>query len=411
MKKNIELEQIKEDLTELCVSIGDRHVGSTRNQRATEYVAERLALAGFSVAKPEFKCIDWEYGDIDLRIGGEELSAHIGPYSPSCKIESSFETACNIDELANKDFNGKVAVLYGDICKEQLMPKNFVFYNPENHKKIISLIEEKTPAAIVAITSRNPELAGGLYPFPLIEDGDFNIPSVYLTEEEGSKILGKLGSKIYLKIESRRIPSKGYNVIGMRKGHSAKRIVFCAHIDTKKGTPGALDNGTGIVSLLALANLLKDCDGKLGIEILILNGEDYYAASGQMLYLSDNKNRFNEIALAVNTDSAGYRDYKTSFSLFDCGEVMDNVVRSAFEDNEEFIEIDPWYQSDHMIFVMNNVPAIALTSENYIELSTNITHTKDDTIDIIDISKILDISKAMKEIIFKLNEGYNLIVP
>lgn len=410
MKKNIKLKQIEKDLKELCVNLGERHVGSSKNHRATEYVAERLALAGFSVVKPKFKCIDWEYGDIDLRVEGEEISAHIGPYSPACEIKSSFETACNIDELAAKDFKGKIAVLHGDLCKEQLMPKNFVFYNPQEHKKIISLIEENSPLAVVAITSRNPELAGAMYPFPLIEDGDFDIPSVYLTEEEGIKILSNLGSTMYLKIESRRIPSVGYNVIGRKNGDSDKRVVFCAHIDTKKGTPGALDNGTGVVSLLVLADILKDYKGKLGIEILMLNGEDYYAASGQMKYLEENKDRFDEIVLAVNTDGAGYRGHRTSFSLFNCGEVLGNTVRSAFEENEEFIEIDPWYQSDHMIFVMNNVSAIALTSENYVEIATDIAHTEHDTVDNVDINKILDISKAMKDIIFKLNEEYDLIL-
>ena len=62
-------------------------------------------------------------------------------------------------------------------------------------------------------------------------------------------------------------------------------IVFCAHIDAKKDTPGALDNATGIATLLALSKLLTEYSGSLCIEIVAFNGEDYYAASGQMQYL------------------------------------------------------------------------------------------------------------------------------
>lgn len=403
MERNLKLEQIKDDLTELCLNIGERHVGSPGNQKATEYAYKRLNNAGFSVKKQEFKCIDWQYDKIMLKVEDEQVKAFISPYSLSCQVESSFETASNINELANKDFTGKIAVLQGELCKEQLMPKNFTFYNPDRHKEIIRLLEEKNPLAIITITGRNPELAGALYPFPLIEDGDFNIPVVYLTKKEGRKILDRPDSRIYLQVESNRILSKGYNVIGLKEGKSQERIVFCAHIDTKKGTPGALDNGSGVVTLLTLADLLKDYEGKPGIEILIINGEDYYSTPGQMLYLTQNQDSFKQVLLAVNTDVAGYIDKKTSFCCFGCEGIIGEAVHGAFKDSEKYIEIDPWYQSDHAIFVMNQVPAVALTSENYIEISTQITHTAKDIVDLVDANIISNIADNMKDLIYQLN--------
>ena len=89
-----------------------------------------------------------------------------------------------------------------------LMPKNFVFYNPEEHQKIIALLEKGEPKAIICATGRNAALAGGVYPFPLIEDGDFNIPSVYMTEEEGKKLIQYAGKNIFLESRSRRIPGR-----------------------------------------------------------------------------------------------------------------------------------------------------------------------------------------------------------
>lgn len=38
MKIKLELEKIGRDLTEPCVNIGDRHVGSPGNQKSTNYV-------------------------------------------------------------------------------------------------------------------------------------------------------------------------------------------------------------------------------------------------------------------------------------------------------------------------------------------------------------------------------------
>lgn len=185
--------------------------------RTYKYAAERLTTAGCVVYEPEFDCIDLEYGKVILKTGNEQVKAFISPYSLSCKIESAFEVASTVKELEEKDLTGKIAVLHGELCKEQIAPKNFVFFNPEEHQQIVKLLEEKKPLAIAAITDKNPELAGALYPFNLFEDGDFDIPSVYLTEEEGKKILDHPGSKMYLLIESKRIPSKGANVIGIKK--------------------------------------------------------------------------------------------------------------------------------------------------------------------------------------------------
>ena len=54
------------------------------------------------------------------------------------------------------------------------MPKSFSFYNSEHHQKIISLLEEKKPSAIVTIVDND---------ISIFEDGDFDIPSVYVTKE------------------------------------------------------------------------------------------------------------------------------------------------------------------------------------------------------------------------------------
>lgn len=118
-----------------------------------------------------------------------------------------------LEELERQEITSNILFLYGDIVKEPLMPKNFVFYNPEEHRNIIALLEQKRPAAIISASGRNAALAGGVYPFPLFKDGDFDIPSVYTTKEEGKKLLSCIGRSAVLEFLSTRIPSK----------HGAKR--------------------------------------------------------------------------------------------------------------------------------------------------------------------------------------------
>jgi aminopeptidase YwaD len=285
------------------------------------------------------------------------------------------------------------------------MPKNFPFYNPERHQLIYRLLETKRPQSIIAATSRNPELAGGVYPFPLIEDGDFDIPSVYMTEEEGKKLSPFIGMDASLTIDGTRHPSKGCNVIARRGGGSGQRIVVCAHIDAKAGTPGALDNGTGVVVLLLLAELMKDYQGKLELEIVAINGEDYYAASGEVQYVERMKGRWGEILLAINMDGAGYDQGQTEYSLYECPEEIAKAIRAIFSSQPDFIEGSPWYQSDHSVFIQNGRPAVAITSDNFMELSTNITHTAKDHPDLVDVEKLIRIAITLSDVIFVLNSS------
>ena len=316
MAENHSLLKCRDYLKTLCTDITERCVGSEGNRQATFFLEKELALLGWKTEMAEFEAFDWEENGANLRSDDETFNVLVSPYSPGFRGEGELVSASTIEELSAINANNKIILLYGEIAREQLMPKNFVFYNPEEHQKIISILENSGAKAIICATGRNAALAGGVYPFPLIEDGDFDIPSVYMTEEEGSKLILKSGKTVFLESESKRIPGKGYNVIGRKGNSNSPKIVVTAHIDAKKGTPGAIDNATGVIVLMLLADLLKDFNGNRLIEIVALNGEDHYAVPGQMNYISSSMNDFSRMLLNINIDGAGYREGLSSFSLF-----------------------------------------------------------------------------------------------
>lgn len=402
MRENLK-QQIKTDLTELCVKISDRHPGSAGNKQATDYFSRRLTEAGLETVQVELDCLDWEAGEIILKVGEQSLQAFVGPYSKPCRIKSPFMAVSTLEELVSTDFTDKILVLHGELCKEQLAAKNFVFYNPEAHQRIIALLEEKKPLAVLAVTGCNPETTGALCPFPLIEDGDFDIPSVYLSEAEGDKILNQPAEEIELRMESKRIPAKAYNVIGLKKGRTDEKIVFCAHIDTKKGTPGAIDNTGGIALLLSLADSMKDYQGKYSIEILAINGEDYYAYPGGMRYLADQQAHFGQIRLLVNSDGVGSSGSRTSYCSFNADEIILQCLGQAFQDQQKFIPTEPWYQSDHAMFAMHGVTAAALTTEDFSRIWATVAHTAKDTIEMLDANILADTIDAFKQLIGEVN--------
>lgn len=393
----------REYLDELCLRIPNRRVGSEGNQMATAFFADRMQSFGLEVETQTFDCIDWTHSGVSLTVDGESLSTFISPYSLGCRVEAPLIAVETVEVLERVDAFGKILLLHGEIAKEQVMPKNFPFYNPEHHQHIIRVLETKAPVAIIAATSRNPELAGGMYPFPLIEDGDFDIPSVYMTDVEGEKLLNTQAGKVSLEINSTRIPSTGCNVVARKDGTSEKRIVLCAHIDAKDGTPGALDNATGVVVLLLLGELLDGYSGRHTVEIVALNGEDHYSAQGQKEYIRWNTGRFEDILMSINIDVAGYKEGKTAYSLYNLPSKSSAVVREVFSMQENAVEGESWYQSDHMIFVQNQVPAMALTSDLFMYLSTNITHTLEDRPDLVDVEKLTALAQTFKNLLVRLD--------
>ena len=395
-------EKAERYLERLCVEIPSRRVGSEGNRAATDFFAETVASFGFRTECPEFACIDWEQEGAHLTASGESFDAAPSPYSLGCEVNAPLAVVTSVDELEAAEIAGAIVLLRGDIAKEQLMPKNFPFYNPDEHRRIIGLLDLKAPRAIIAATTRNPELAGAVYPFPLIEDGDFDIPSVFMTEDEGYRLASHAGQVVTLESRARRIPSSGCNVVARKATAAPRRIVLCAHIDSKLGTPGALDNAAGVVTLLLLAELLEDYDGGLGVEIIAINGEDNYAASGEKLYLEHNQGKLGDIVLSINLDALGYRQGPTAYSLYECSDAISAAVRSAFGGYADLREGEPWYQSDHMVFVQNQVPALAITSEGLMEIETAVAHTPQDRPELVDCAKLVTTASALRDLVRRL---------
>jgi aminopeptidase YwaD len=388
----------------LCNQISDRSVGSDGNREATRYFESLASSLEWQTEIQEFGAMDWIDGGATLHGETDSFQVFVSPYSLGCEANAQLTCVSNIEELEQSNITGKILLLHGDIAKEQLMPKNFVFYNPEEHQHIISWLEKGEPLAIICATDRNASLAGGVYPFPLIEDGDFNIPSVFMTEEEGSRLVLYAGKTVTLNSKSTRLSSKGCNVIARKGNRPGRRIVITAHIDAKKGIPGALDNGSGVVVMLLLAELLGNYDGNRQIELVALNGEDYYAVPGQMQYLTQNQGQFHEILLNINIDGAGYKDGGTAFSFYDLPEEVENQAKEVINLYGGITVGSPWVQGDHSIFIQNGCPAMAVSSQWFTDHidSQEITHTPKDNLDIVDPHKLVEIAQALDTFIRRI---------
>jgi aminopeptidase YwaD len=406
MNKEVLLSLARRHLKVLCSDISERSVGSKGNRIATDYFNNILRSNKWNVEKTLLEVMDWKTEGATLQCGQKKYEVFSSPYSLGCSVKGKLVVIYSIDELEGADLSGKIALLHGDLAREQIMPKNFVFYNPEEHQRIVSILENSNVSAIICATGRNPALAGGVYPFPMFEDGDFDIPSVFMKDTEGDKLAGDHGKVVILVSKAERIPETAYNVTGYKSSTGKQRIVITAHIDAKKGTPGAIDNATGVTVLLLISELLKEYESNYPIELVAFNGEDYYAVPGQMKYIEQNKNSFSDILLNINIDGAGYKDGVSSFSLFELPDKIKNAVQLVFKKHLKIKEGLPWYQGDHSIFLQYGCPSIAVSSNWFIKNmeTQDITHTPKDNLDIVNYERVIEIALAIKELIENLNK-------
>lgn len=166
-------------LEKICVEYGERLTGSLTNQQVANFTAAYFNSNGYRVELQEFPCLDWRVGKVELLLNGRKINAKPSYYTPGCQVEADYVKLASVEELEKSSLQNRIAVLHGQLAVEQLMPKSFTFYNPEHHQKIIGLLEEKEPLAIVAVV--NDDIS-------IFEDGDFDIPSVYVAgAEEDSK--------------------------------------------------------------------------------------------------------------------------------------------------------------------------------------------------------------------------------
>ncbi len=397
-------ETAKEYIYRLANCEPHRRLGSRGNKEAVEYILSQLEGLDYEMDTKEFDCLDHVVRKVKLTSGGKEFEVFASSYSLPVDVEAELVHVSNMEELQGCECEGKVLLMTDELTKEQLMPKNFVFYNPEHHQKLYSVVEEKAPAAIITATGKDLQMVGNLYPFNVFEDGDHTIPTVTCKDVVGVELAGLVGEIVKLIIDAERIPSKGRNIILKKNLDAEKKVMLCAHLDTKADTPGASDNASGTTVLMLFAQMLNDYNGEMGLEIILFNGEDNYSVAGEMDYLDRYGEAIPKIALAVNIDDVGVNDSTSNFSFYGVEDDVQKFIKETFSGFASIAEGEQWFAGDHMIFAQQQVPTMAFTSSKCWDLMATVTHTPDDVPENIKLELLVELASGLKELFLKLQK-------
>lgn len=388
-------------LRALCDVSPDRRPGSPGNDAAAGIVAAELRSLGWTVSEPSFDVLDWSGSPGTVRAGRRQWQVTPSPYAKGAEVTRRLAVARTRADL-DADLSGQVLLLLDDLAAEPLTPIGYPFYANPDHAALIERLVAAKPRVVLAGTGTAPEVAGALDPFPLIEDGQFPIPTGNLRADDARELASYAGEDVRVDVGAHRWPSKAHNIVA-RVGPPSPRVLVVAHLDSKPGTPGAVDNASGVAVLLLLARLLRDsAPPGLGVELLAVNGEDCYHPAGQIAYLREHGERLDEVALVLNVDGVGYRAGGTAYSLYGVPETLADVVHGVLAPADRIAEGPPWMQSDHMVFAQRGVPAVAFTTDQLTTVLAEVAHSPHDVPAQVDVTLLTELSEALAELVRSL---------
>jgi aminopeptidase YwaD len=375
--------RIDHHLRILVDEIGARPPGSPANRRAIDHTRHVLADAGLDVRLFPFSTRWWEPGSGRLTTPDRTVEVTPNPFSPPADVAGEAVLVSTLAELgAVGDATTKVLVLSGALTLAPVMPKGFPFYNPDEHRHLVSALETARPAAVLAVSEQWQ---------PIFEDADLPFPSTTVRPptveglRDGTRVRVELGGRVH--------EGLGATVSGSTT--AGRRIVLSAHLDSKVTTPGAFDNAGSVAVLLTLAEL--DLLGDAPVELVLFNGEDHFDACGELAWLAETD--LTEVLANLNLDGVGVIGRGTTLAALSCPPHLSAALTGFTGRHPGWSPTAPWMESDHAIFATQGIPAVAVTSEDVHSLLAGLAHGPRDTLAVVDSATLAQITLDLRDLL------------
>jgi Iap family predicted aminopeptidase len=384
--------EIMKHLEQLCVRIGPRPVGSAANQTAADYIRRIFEESdNNSVVKEQsFAAPVWEKQVTCLEFDGEKLAARANVFSLPGDVAGPMVAMGTLAELEVAELAGRIALMHGELTQGGISARNAIYF-PEQHQRIMELLEQKQPQAVITVNSKV-----GCFERIMV-DAEFPIPSVTVPAEVGLVLLRHRDRSVRLKIDGHRSPGQYRNIVGRKVGDRPEWIVLCAHFDTKLETPGAWDNASGVAVLLALVQTLAKKELAIGVEWVAFNGEEM-GGLGDVEYWRQRAAEIDQILGVINVDAVGQSVGVNSVTAFGGSQSWQEHVADLVQRYPGVAWVEPWYESNHSGFLWRGIPCVAVSSLG----SADVLHLPTDTIDWMSPAKLVEVVLLVSELVDSL---------
>lgn len=284
----------------LASTIGERRAGTVAERRAADYIAARFAAAG--TAPPgieEFPCqslraaratVQERRGRVWRNVAARPLVGAPGTPGVVRGEIAWLELPENAPRLRPGSLRGKVAAVFGPLPTSAPM-----------HRALLAA----APLAVIHVDDRLPfpwTKNDGVYPHWVHRHGMPPTLTVPYTEAWRWRRDGVRELRVDVHVDLHAATSQ--NVIAEIPGRDSALppLVLTAHHDTQCGNPGADDNASGVVCLLALARALAGTSLRRTVRCISFGTEEQLSV-GSAAYVARHRRESARAGLVINFDS------------------------------------------------------------------------------------------------------------
>jgi len=364
-----------EFMTDLT-SLGGRMGASEGETRAADLVADTFEEIGLDRVRPQrFDATEWRRGETTLRLTAptdRAFDAIALPYSPAGEasgelVDVGYGTP---EEIAAVDVEGKIAVA------STTTPGDSRFVH---RMEKFGTAAEAGAEAFVFVN----HVPGQLPPTGSLTFGEeAAIPAVGVSKETGAWLTEHASEdrEADLSVGAETVDGESQNVLARTGPMTDEYVLVLAHYDGHDISEGALDNGCGVATLLAAAQVLVTVDLDIGVRFAAVGCEETGLLGSEHLAEATD---LDGVKAVVNLDGAGrFRDL---VAMTHTSEATARVARRVGERTRQPVDVreEPHPFSDQWPFVRRGTAALQLHSDSG-ERGRGWGHTHADTRDKVD---------------------------
>lgn len=293
---------LRKDWRVLCEEIGERRAGTAAELRAAGYIAKRFAGAGLANVRLEsFPCTSLHSARAEVReLSGRrwrrvEAAALVGaPGTPGGgAVEGEItwvELPEALERVRPRSLRGRILAVFGGL------PTRVA-----DHRRLLAA----QPMAVIHVDDRLPfswVKNDGVYPYWARKHG--MPPTITVPYTEAWRWRRDEVRRLRVRVRIDQVAAMSQNVAGKLPGSdpTLPEITLTAHHDTQCGNPGADDNASGVVCLLALADAFAGRRLRRTLRFISFGTEEQLSV-GSAAYVAAHRAGLKNTGLVLNFDS------------------------------------------------------------------------------------------------------------
>ncbi len=288
-------DRLIEHIRVLSEDIGPRVPGTEEEWQAAEYIAVTLESYGYEVevqktqiGSSDFKRTLTQLTPIEKELSPDRMTG--SGDAPEGIIGDLVFVGLGIeDEEFPDDLSGKIALIERD-GKVKFRDKAQKAY-------------DRGALGVIIFNNESGSYTGTL-------NGDFPIPVVSLSRNEGSYLVEELSTsdvEVRLVVGSSLIYSP--NVIASKpakhKDANDQIVMFTAQLDSVANSPGANDNASGVAGVLEMARILRSYQSVREVRFALLGAENIGLAGTSSYVAGLSEEELSRIVAVYNMDMIG----------------------------------------------------------------------------------------------------------